>query len=132
MRKALEGIFVNNAMIEKVRTVMIKELSYAGFRKLQEGVMLLALFVPLLAVVPAVVYFYNGVDGIPEWLSSTSLGIYMIMNLFTCIWKSVRIVFGIPDAVRKIVTTIATGGVAMVIVFAIDKTIFSPGFGEKK
>ena len=40
--------------------------------------------------------------------------------------------FGIPDAVRNIVTTIATGGVAMVIIFAIDKTIFAPGFGEKK
>ena len=34
----------------------------------------------------------------------------------------------IPDAVRNIVTTIATGGVAMVIIFAIDKTIFSPKF----
>jgi hypothetical protein len=36
------------------------------------------------------------------------------------------------DAVRNIVTTIATGGVAMVIIFAIDKTIFAEGFGETK
>ena len=39
---------------------------------------------------------------------------------------------GIPDAVRNIVTTIATGGVAMVIIFAVDKTIFAPEFGQKK
>jgi hypothetical protein len=56
----------------------------------------------------------------------------LVMNLFTCIWNPVTAAIGIPDAVRNIVTTIATGGVAMVIIFAIDKTIFAPGFGEKK
>jgi hypothetical protein len=61
-----------------------------------------------------------------------ALGVFFIMNLFTCIWNPVTAAFGIPDAVRNIVTTIATGGVAMVIIFAIDKTIFAPGFGEKK
>ena len=54
------------------------------------------------------------------------------MNLFTCSWNPGTAAIGIPDAVRNIVTTIATGGVAMVIIFAIDKTIFALGFGEKK
>ena len=61
-----------------------------------------------------------------------TIGVMLVMNLFTCIWNPVTAAFGIPDAVRNIVTTIATGGVAMVIIFAIDKTIFAPGFGEKK
>ena len=56
----------------------------------------------------------------------------LVMNLFTCIWNPVTAAIGIPDAVRNIVTTVATGGVAMVIIFAVDKTIFAPGFGEKK
>ena len=61
-----------------------------------------------------------------------ALAVFFVMNLFTCIWNPVTAAIGIPDAVRNIVTTIVTGGVAMVIIFAIDKTIFAPGFGEKK
>ena len=61
-----------------------------------------------------------------------TIGVMLVMNLFTCIWNPVTAAIGIPDAVRNIVTTIVTGGVAMVIIFAIDKTIFAPGFGEKK
>ena len=61
-----------------------------------------------------------------------TIGVMLVMNLFTCIWNPVTEAIGIPDAVRNIVTTIVTGGVAMVIIFAIDKTIFAPGFGEKK
>ncbi|MBQ1922867.1 MAG: hypothetical protein II189_03510 [Lachnospiraceae bacterium] len=61
-----------------------------------------------------------------------TIGVMLIMNLFTCIWNPVTAALGVPDAVRNIVTTIATGGVAMVIIFAIDKTIFAPGWGEKK
>ena len=61
-----------------------------------------------------------------------TIAVMLVMNLFTCIWNPVTAAIGIPDAVRNIVTTIATGGVAMVIIFAIDKTIFAPGFGEKK
>ena len=61
-----------------------------------------------------------------------TIGVMLVMNLFTCIWNPVTAAFGIPDAVRNIVTTVATGGVAMVIIFAIDKTIFAPGFGQKK
>ena len=41
----------------------------------------IALFVPVLTVVPAVVYFYNGVDGFLNGFLQL-LGIYMIMNLF--------------------------------------------------
>ena len=61
-----------------------------------------------------------------------TIAVMLVMNLFTCGWNPVTAAFGVPDAVRNIVTTIATGGVAMVIIFAIDKTIFAPGFGEKK
>ena len=61
-----------------------------------------------------------------------TIAVMLIMNLFTCIWNPVTAAFGIPDAVRNIVTTVATGGVAMVIIFAIDKTIFAEGFGKKK
>jgi len=61
-----------------------------------------------------------------------ALGVFFVMNLFTCIWNPVTAAFGVPDAVRNIVTTVVTGGVSMVIIFAIDKYIFSPGFGEKK
>ena len=61
-----------------------------------------------------------------------TVAVMLVMNLFTCIWNPVTAAIGIPDAVRNIVTTVATGGVAMVIIFAVDKTIFAPGFGEKK
>lgn len=57
-----------------------------------------------------------------------ALAVFFVMNLFTCIWNPVTAAFGLPDAIRNIVTTIVTGGVAMVIIFAIDKTIFSPKF----
>ena len=61
-----------------------------------------------------------------------ALGVFFIMNLFTCIWNPVTAAFNVPDAIRNIVTTVVTGGVSMIIIFAIDKAIFSPGFGEKK
>ena len=40
-----------------------------------------ALFLPLLTVVPAVVWFYNGVDGFLDGFFQLTV-IYMIMNLF--------------------------------------------------
>ena len=61
-----------------------------------------------------------------------ALGVFFIMNLFTCIWNPVTAAFNVPDAIRNIVTTVVTGGVSMVIIFAIDKTIFAEGFGKKK
>lgn len=57
-----------------------------------------------------------------------TIAVMLVMNLFTCIWNPVTAALGVPDAVRNIVTTIVTGGVAMIIIFAIDKTIFAPKF----
>jgi len=61
-----------------------------------------------------------------------ALGVFFIMNLFTCIWNPVTAAFHVPDGIRNIVTTVVTGGVSMVIIFAIDKTIFAEGFGKRK
>jgi putative flippase GtrA len=61
-----------------------------------------------------------------------TIAVMLVMNLFTCVWNPVTAAFGVPDFVRNIVTTVATGGVSMVIIFAVDKTIFAPGFGEPK
>ena len=62
--------------------------------------------------------------------------VFLVMNLFTCIWNPVTTALITNEAVRNtvssIVTTVVTGGVAMMIIFAVDKTIFSPGWGEKK
>ena len=54
-----------------------------------------------------------------------ALGVFFIMNLFTCIWNPVTAAFNVPDGIRNIVTTVVTGGVSMIIIFAIDKTIFA-------
>ena len=61
--------------------------------------------------------------------------VFLVMNLFTCVWNpAVSAIISNPalrSTVQSIVTTVVTGGVAMVIIFAVDKTIFSPGWGEK-
>ena len=62
--------------------------------------------------------------------------VFLVMNLFTCIWNPVTNAL-IANAVlrntlQSIVTTVVTGGVAMVIIFFVDNKIFSPGWGEKK
>lgn len=62
---------------------------------------------------------------------AATIVVMLIMNLFTCVWNPLAAHFGIPDFLFNIVTTVVTGGVAMVIIFAVDKTIFAPGFGEK-
>ena len=62
--------------------------------------------------------------------------VFLVMNLFTCVWNPLTVALIKNEAVRNtvssIVTTVVTGGVAMVIIFAVDKTIFAPGWGEKK
>lgn len=63
---------------------------------------------------------------------AATIVVFLVMNLFTCIWNPMTAAFHVPDILRNIVTTVATGGVSMVIIFAVDKTIFSPGFGGKK
>ena len=58
--------------------------------------------------------------------------VFLVMNLFTNIWNPVTAHFNIPQGIANIVTTVVTGGVAMVIIFAVDKTIFSEKFGKKE
>ena len=65
-----------------------------------------------------------------------TIAVFLVMNLFTCVWNPVTVALIHSEALRttvsSIVTTVVTGGVAMVIIFAVDKTIFAPGFGERK
>ena len=65
-----------------------------------------------------------------------TIAVFLVMNLFTCIWNPVTNAL-IANAVlrntlQSIVTTVVTGGVAMLIIFFVDNKIFSPGWGEKK
>ena len=65
-----------------------------------------------------------------------TIAVFLVMNLFTCIWNPVTNAL-IANAVlrntlQSIVTTVVTGGVAMVIIFFVDNKVFSPGWGEKK
>ena len=65
-----------------------------------------------------------------------TIAVFLVMNLFTCIWNPVTNALIANEALRNtiqsIVTTVVTGGVAMVIIFFVDNKIFSPGWGEKK
>ncbi|MBR1814326.1 MAG: hypothetical protein IJ773_10945 [Lachnospiraceae bacterium] len=61
-----------------------------------------------------------------------TIAVFLVMNLFTNIWNPVTAHFNIPQGIANIVTTVVTGGVAMIIIFAVDKTIFSENFGKKK
>lgn len=54
-----------------------------------------------------------------------TFGVFFIMNLFTCIWNPITAAMHLPNAIRNIVTTIATGGVSMIIIFAVDRIIFA-------
>ena len=67
---------------------------------------------------------------------AATLVVFLVMNLFTCVWNPVTNALianeGVRNVLQSIVTTVVTGGVAMVIIFAVDKTIFAPGWGEKK
>lgn len=64
-----------------------------------------------------------------------TIAVFLVMNLFTCVWNPVTVALISNEALRNtvssIVTTVVTGGVAMVIIFAVDNKIFDPGFGEK-
>ncbi|MCC8182608.1 MAG: hypothetical protein LIO45_06525 [Clostridiales bacterium] len=65
-----------------------------------------------------------------------TIAVFLVMNLFTCVWNPICIALIENDALRNtiqsIVTTVVTGGVSMVIIFAVDNTIFAPGWGEGK
>ena len=62
--------------------------------------------------------------------------VFLVMNLFTCIWNPVTNALIANEALRNmlqsLVTTVVTGGVSIVIIFFVDKIIFAPGWGEKK
>ncbi len=65
-----------------------------------------------------------------------TIAVFLVMNLFTCVWNPVTNALiknaALRNTIQSIVTTVVTGGVAMVIIFAVDNKIFAPGFGEKK
>ena len=67
---------------------------------------------------------------------AATIVVFLVMNLFTCVWNPVTVALikneALRNTVSSIVTTVVTGGVAMVIIFAVDKTIFAPGWGEAK
>ncbi len=64
-----------------------------------------------------------------------TIGVFLVMNLFTCVWNPVTNALITNAALRKtlesIVTAVVTGGVAMIIIFAVDNKIFAPDFGKK-
>ena len=65
-----------------------------------------------------------------------TIAVFLVMNLFTCIWNPATNALipneALRNTVQSIVTAVVTGGVAMLIIFAVDNKIFAPGFGEKK
>ncbi len=66
---------------------------------------------------------------------AATIVVFLVMNLFTCIWNPVTNALisnaAFRNTLQSIVTTVVTGGVAMVIIFAVDNKIFSEGWGEK-
>lgn len=65
-----------------------------------------------------------------------TVAVFLVMNLFTCVWNPVTIALipneALRNTIQSIVTTVVTGGVAMVIIFAVDNKIFAPQFGEQR
>lgn len=64
-----------------------------------------------------------------------TVAVFLVMNLFTCVWNPVTNALisnaALRNTIQSIVTTVVTGGVAMVIIFAVDSKIFASGFGEE-
>ena len=65
-----------------------------------------------------------------------TIAVFLVMNLFTCVWNPVTVALianeGVRNVISSIVTTVVTGGVAMVIIFFVDNKIFAPDFGKKE
>ena len=63
-----------------------------------------------------------------------TIAVFLVMNLITCVWNTVTNALilnaALRNTIQSIVTTVVTGGVAMVIIFAVDNKIFDPEFGE--
>ncbi len=61
--------------------------------------------------------------------------VFLVMNLFTCVWNPVTNALianaALRNTVQSVVTTVVTGGVAMVIIFAVDNRIFADGAAKK-
>ena len=64
-----------------------------------------------------------------------TIAVFLVMNLFTCVWNPVTNALitnaALRNTLQSIVTAVVTGGVAMVIIFAVDNKIFAPDFGKK-
>ena len=64
-----------------------------------------------------------------------TIGVFLVMNMFTCVWKPVTNALitnaALRNTLQSIVTAVVTGGVAMIIIFAVDNKIFAPDFGKK-
>ena len=65
-----------------------------------------------------------------------TIGVFLVMNLFTSVWNPVTNALitnaALRNTLQSIVTAVVTGGVAMIIIFAVDNKIFAPDFGKKK
>mgnify|MGYP005968020519 CR=1 FL=1 len=61
-----------------------------------------------------------------------TIGVFLVMNLFTCVWNPVTTALigneNLRNTIQSAVTAVVTGGVAMVIIFAVDNKIFAPGW----
>ena len=58
--------------------------------------------------------------------------ISLICNGINSAWEGFAISWGLPDALYKILTTVITGGVSMVVFFFVFKIIFPEGEAKKK
>jgi len=67
---------------------------------------------------------------------AATIVVFLVMNLFTCVWNPATNVLitnaALRNTLQSIVTAVVTGGVAMIIIFAVDNKIFAPDFGNKK
>lgn len=61
-----------------------------------------------------------------------TIGVFLVMNLFTCVWNPVTTALigneNLRNTIQSAVTAVVTGGVAMVIIFAVDNKIFAPSW----
>lgn len=64
-----------------------------------------------------------------------TIAVFLVMNLFTCVWNPVTEALitnaALCNTLQSIVNAVVTGGVAMVIIFAVDSKIFAPILGRK-
>jgi len=67
---------------------------------------------------------------------AATIVVFLVMNLFTCVWNPVTNALitnaALRNTLQSIVTAVVTGGVAMIIIFAVDNKIFAPDFGKKR